>query len=152
MCAIVDASVLRDVFGPDRPEAGKKFYSWITQGSGRLVIGGKVTQEFYKMDAAKIWAEEAMRAGKLKIEDDTQMANKTKALKTTNDCKSNDLHVIALAQISGARLLYAKDKDLENDFKRMLRKPNGKIYKTPKNGEFNKSHKKMLSNKSLCRN
>ena len=45
---------------------------------------------------------------------------------------SNDAHVIALAQVSGARLLYSNDSDLQDDFKdkSLIDSPRGRIYTT----------------------
>ncbi len=45
MCAIVDANVANEVFGPCKSEAGKKFYDWINAATGRLVVGGKLLAE-----------------------------------------------------------------------------------------------------------
>ena len=45
MCAIVDANVANEVFGPNQSEAGKKFYDWINAATGRLVVGGKLLAE-----------------------------------------------------------------------------------------------------------
>ena len=46
-------------------------------------------------------------------------------------CQSNDQHVIALAIVSGARLLYSNDRRLQRDFKdRRLIDPPGKVYST----------------------
>ena len=45
MCAIVDANVAREVFGPSAPPAGEKFFAWLNKGSGRLVVGGKLLEE-----------------------------------------------------------------------------------------------------------
>ena len=37
-------------------------------------------------------------------------------LQDAGACQSNDLHVLALAQVSGARLLYSNDLSLHQDF------------------------------------
>ena len=69
-------------------------------------------------------------------------------------CRSNDTHVIALAQISGARLLYSNDKDLHVDFKnkRLIDEPRGKIYSTNEDKNFTYSHARLLRDRNLCRN
>jgi len=52
--------------------------------------------------------------------------------------KSDDLHVLALARCSGARLLCTRDDALSQDFTdRRIIKPPGKVYK-------NASHKHLL--------
>ena len=40
MCAIVDANVCGEVFGENRNEASRYFFEWLTNGQGRLVMGG----------------------------------------------------------------------------------------------------------------
>lgn len=45
MCAIVDASVMGEVFGPKPAPAGKVFFEWLNSGNGRLVVGGKLLLE-----------------------------------------------------------------------------------------------------------
>ena len=42
MCAIVDANVAYEVFGSDRPPAGKRFFDWQSSPRGQLVVGGKL--------------------------------------------------------------------------------------------------------------
>ena len=61
-------------------------------------------------------------------------------------CRSNDTHVIALAQISGARLLYSNDKDLHVDFKnkRLIDEPRGKIYSTNEDKGFHKLPREII--------
>ena len=69
-------------------------------------------------------------------------------------CRSNDTHVIALAQISGARLLYSNDIALHEDFgnKRLIDKPRGKVYSTNRHKDFTNAHERLLNNRNLCRN
>ncbi|MDE0306934.1 MAG: hypothetical protein OXI87_18940 [Albidovulum sp.] len=52
------------------------------------------------------------------------------------NCESNDQHVLALARISGARLLYTNDQKLMDDFKNteLVSTPKGKVYRTPPDG------------------
>ena len=55
-------------------------------------------------------------------------------LQDAGACQSNDLHVLALAQVSGARLLYSNDLSLHQDFgnRDLISRPRGKIYSTPR--------------------
>ena len=57
------------------------------------------------------------------------------ALPVRQECKSNDHHIIALARISRARLLYTIDSALQQDFKNrhLLSRPRGRIYRSHKN-------------------
>ena len=128
MCAIVDANVANEVFGDIRPAAGKAFFDWIDKGNGRLVAGGKLKIELAMVGKFKEWALEANRSGRLKSRDDTEVDRKTLELESQRAHKSNDPHIIALAQVSGARLLYSNDLDLHQDFKnkKLIQNPRGK--------------------------
>ncbi len=70
-------------------------------------------------------------------------------LKLEGNHKSNDLHVLALALVSGAHLLYTHDQLLIDDFKNnnIITGNRGKIYKTDQStGSFSKSQRKLLDN------
>ena len=60
--------------------------------------------------------------------------------------------LLALAQVSGARLLYSNDKDLQQDFKdSRLIHPEGYVYSTLKGKELTSTHKRHLGRRDLCR-
>jgi len=61
--------------------------------------------------------------------------------------------IVALAQVSGARLLYSNDRNLQQDFgnKAFIDKPRGKVCSTLESGDLTKVHKGLLLNKGLCR-
>ena len=52
------------------------------------------------------------------------------SLRRRSDLRSDDPHVLALARVSGARLLYTGDTDLIADFKdkKIIDSPRGKVY------------------------
>ena len=170
MCAILDASAVGDVFGSDSSEtetAARKFFEWIDAGDGQLAVGGKVLDELDGNSTKfREWRQEAALAGRIIRVDKIEIAVMTEKLKKEKACRSNDQHVIALAQVSGARLLCANDGDLQKDFKdKNLINPRGRVYSTVKNkklgkrpgqiysiGEkkaFDQSHRSML-NGNLC--
>ena len=151
MCAIVDADVVHQVFGSGRPEAGAKFFQWLNTGSGRLVAGGKLTKELAQASPGfRQWARRAVAAGRMKIERDSQVDARAQELWRERKCKSNDPHAIALAQISGARLLYSNDRKLQEDFrsKNLIDSPRGKVYTTLTNTDFVSSHRSCLRGKT----
>ena len=145
MCAIVDASVANEVFSTDPPQAGLRFVEWIDTGRGQLVATGKLLEELNKT-LAREWIQQAFIAGLIKDVSESDVEAKTEELQNKQVCTSDDPHVIALAQVSGARLLYSHDRDLQKDFKnkRLIDQPRGKVYSTIKN-------KKLLGRKDLCR-
>ena len=96
MCAIIDANVVHQVFGEDRPEAGKEFFNWINSGKGKLVVGGKLRKELFGSERFKIWWEGAQKAGRAKFIDDAEVEEETQKFEHNEDYKSDDPHILAL--------------------------------------------------------
>ncbi len=154
MCAIIDANRRDEVFGRgSSPEAAIKFLNWLGQ-QRKLVVGGKLREELAKSGAFSQWYRQAINAGWITTIDDSAVNERTEALKKAKSCRSDDEHIIALAQLSKARLLYSNDTNLQYDFgnPRLINNPRGKVYSTRINKEFGESHQKLLSNRNLCRN
>ena len=147
MCGILDANVVHEVFGNPQSEAGKDFYQWIRNGKQRLVVGGKLWEELKRNSRFRMWAAETRPYGFIRHINKNHID--AEADKLDGRCRSNDVHVIALAQVSGARLLYSEDRDLHADFKTkaLLDKPPGKVY--PR-GESKKKERKKLLTQKLC--
>ena len=149
MCAIVDANVVHEVFGSQEKQpagAGKGFREWLNSDKGKLVIGGKLKEELEENSNYCIWAQQATLSGKLINKSKDCINQKTKEVKSSSELKSNDPHIIALAQVSGARLLFSNDKDLQKDFKNpaIINEPRGKVYSTISNQSFTDAKKKLL--------
>ena len=153
MCAIGDVNVSHEIFGDNRPEAGEKFFKWLDSGSLRLVVSRKLLAEL-NYGKAQQWIQQAILAGRVRQETTVKVDEREEKLIEEGRCHSNDTHVIALAQISGARLLYSNDKALHEDFgnKRMIDKPRGKVYSTNERKDFTSVHARLLNNRNLCRN
>ena len=165
MCAILDNDVVGQVFGPKRPEAGEKFFEWLNSGRGRLVVGGRLRQELSGNNEFRRWLQQALLAGRAADYDEGEVKDKTKELKNAGACRSDDPHTVALAQVSGARLLFTNDAALKEDFadKKLIDNPRGKVYTTlrkKRSGKryetvpienFQESHKRLLGNRSLCK-
>lgn len=148
MCAIIDANVATEVFGSERTEAGKKFLDWIDKGSGRLICGGKLQKELERIGDFEKWAKDALNYGKMKNINDGEVKRRTEQIQKESKLSSNDPHILALAQVSRARLLYSNDKKLHEDFKnRDLISPAGFIYSTLMK---KKDRQKLLDKKGLC--
>ena len=122
MCAIVDSSVRDEVFGGAAPPAGRQFFTWLNEGKGKLVIGGKLRLELAASQSFVKWLRQAVNSGRATTLDDARVEKATNEVVSENICRSNDAHVIALARLSGARLLYTNDYDLEDDFKSIIPK------------------------------
>lgn len=150
MCAIVDASVVGELWDDNSSEAGRGFRQWIEGPNGSLVLGGKLTQELDSLRVTR-WIRELTLGGKLRRFDDQDIAQLTAKLeaRTSTDplhCKSDDHHIIALALISGARLLFSNDRDLQQDFKNpgLITQPRGTVYSTLETKAFNRRRRVLL--------
>lgn len=152
MCAIVDANVVDQVFGSDRPEAGIEFFEWIASGKGRLVAGGKLLKELSRNGAFRSWWSQAQLAGRTTTFREEAVDRQTQEVEREEVHRSNDPHVLALAQISGARLLFTNDRNLQKDFKNseLIKPSGGRIYTTIRSGTFGEAHKNLLRRRDLC--
>ena len=153
MCAILDANTGSEVFGPNPTPAGMKFLQWVNGGQGRLVVGGKLLSELEKLSAFGLWAKTAGLSGILRTVKEEPVATRTQQLEAGGRHVSDDPHVLALAQVSGARLLYSNDYNLQKDFKSksLIDSPRGKVYTTNAGKEFSKVHQRLLGRKDLCK-
>ena len=151
MCAIIDANVGHEVFGNNQSPAGKFFLNWLLhKGGAKLAVGGKLWAELNSYSKFQpLFADLLRRSKVVKCDDDSVNAE---AASIDDICRSNDSHVIALARISGARLLYSNDLDLHKDFKnpRIINEPRGRIYTTVKNNDITRAHRTLLNRKDLC--
>ena len=156
MCAIIDANVVGEVFGPNPTPAGKEFRAWIIKRSGRLICGGELLEELMgSSDGFRKWAREALNSGRMKNINKKEVETRTKKIRQESLHSSNDPHILALAQVSGARLLYSDDKKLREDFKnKKLLDPVGSIYSTLRGRNLTRRDLKKLQNllnkKGLC--
>ncbi len=154
MCAIIDANVVHEVFGSNLPSAGERFFDWLEKGNERLVVGGKLLEELEaSSEGFRLWASEAAEAGKMRVLNKDEVDDRTRELENEGGYESNDPHVLALAQVSGARLLYSNDGDLQGDFKKrqLIDNPPGKVYSTRENRDFRPAHRRLLADRHLCR-
>ena len=153
MCAIVDANVAHQVFGRDRPQAGERFYEWIESGKGPLVVGGRLYLELLgSSEEFRHWAQEALRDGKMVRRNAAVVNEREREIEEDGICLSDDPHILALAQVSGARLLYSNDSALQDDFKNhlLIKQPRGKVYSTRVHTRFTRSHRDLLNQPGLC--
>ena len=158
MCAIVDTNVISEVMR-GKTEAGIKFKDWLENKKGRLVVGGKHLEELLKDNGFKKWFIEMRRSSVVEQIRNELILKRQRNLDQRNDLKSNDSHVLALAIVGGARLLYTNDGNLKKDFSnnKIISGPLGKIYTTTEiegqieRGKFRQAHKKLLNNKNLCK-
>jgi len=154
MCAIIDANVANEILSSSQSEAGFEFFKWIQDGHGKLISGGKNRHELNKCgEEYRQWASQARSSGMLVEVSDQAVAKREEQLKHSGLIQSDDPHIIALAQLSGARLLFSNDLKLHKDFRKreLIDQPRGKIYSTSKGSSFRGEHKSLLRNKNICK-
>ena len=153
MCAIVDASVVGQVFGETRPPAAEHFVKWLSGPRGQLVVGGKLREELCVHGRFVEWLATAILYRRARIVGDEEVDICANELRQLEICKSNDAHVLALALVSGGRLLYTNDPHLIEDFKNreIIANPRGKVYTTTMNDNITSAHRGLLARRDLCR-
>ena len=142
MCIIIDTNKMPAFLKSPLSEDMKPIHTWLSKRGGSFVYTtygtyGKELKDFehklrsyYQSGQAKLYTEE-------------QIAPEEKKVREINKHKSNDVHILALARASGARLLCTGDKKLITDFtntKIILPKPKGKIYPRTKRRDFLKKN------------
>ncbi|WP_419941422.1 hypothetical protein [Candidatus Palauibacter sp.] len=154
MCAILDADVAGEVFGAKRTPAGRQFFEWLETPGARLVVGGKLYRELVRNVAFERWVVTALADGRARREPAPKVDERAAALEGNASLKSNDAHVIALADIGGARILYSVDGDLRDDFTNatLLSNPRGKLYPTGESPNADRHRHRLLGRTDLCPN
>ena len=133
MCAIVDANMASRFFGDPVDTDLRPLWDWIYSGRGMLVVGGQLAEELDQLgDARRLirnW-ERARLAHVASHEEREEVEAETRRLQRTGQCRSDDPHVIALALVSGARLLCSADRLLHADFRNreLIDDPRGVVY------------------------
>ena len=151
MCGILDANTAGLVFGkknmdPEIESPSMQFYNWLNMGRGSLVAGGKLLLELDRVSMFAAWRKQAMLSGRIRILNKNEVDREVAQIE--KKCRSDDSHVVAVARLSGARLLYSHDGDLQQDFKDkdLIDNPRGKVYT-----DTTTASKRLLRQKNLCR-
>ena len=147
MCVIIDANAIADVFGARRTPAGATLFRWLGGRRGRMVVGGKLRRELTVAGKGfRQWAQQAARAGKMQVLQDAVVSERTEAVERAKGYLSDDPHILALAQVSGARILFSRDERLRRDFTNpaLVARPRGTVFSAP-------DHRHLLDDEDLCR-
>tara|TARA_R110001592_G_scaffold346309_1_gene638817 strand:+ start:197 stop:634 length:438 start_codon:yes stop_codon:yes gene_type:complete len=144
MCIIIDANVAGKFCSNPISKEANLIYQKLTKGELHLALGGKLTKELSKTGMRRILIE-LNRRGATKIYPTNEINAETKKLQNLNICASNDHHVIALARISRARVLFSLDHNLHKDFRdrNFINRPRGSVYSST-------NHANLLTNPPNC--
>ena len=153
MCAIVDADVVYQLVGRKQTETGRRFREWLDGGRGELVVGGKNIRELNHNGNFARWFLEARRLGR-RVRQIRESVIKEAEVNLTGSVTSNDRHVLALALVSGVRLLFTDDRQLTNDFRNtdVISGPAGQVYTTRGDLQrrFTSEHQRLLKRDDIC--
>lgn len=131
MCLIIDANCAVETLCI-KPNANfAPVQEAIIKKKAVMVLGGgKLRAEYKKLASVWRFIVQLDRAGKAVVYPDSDVDKVQKKLEASGLLQSDDPHIIALAQVSGARLLCSKDQNLHKDFRspKLIDKPRGQIY------------------------
>lgn len=145
MCIIVDANAAHEMASSPVHVDGRPVLRWLVSRRGKLALGGRLSVELERTPLRGLLVELARFGGTQVYRAETLKWAETQ-LRNEDLCKSNDLHVIALAIVSGARLLYSRDRRLQADFRssRVVNNPRGHVYSSA-------DHEHLLREAPECR-
>ena len=127
MPIIIDANRACDFSRPVSSQAAK-IMDRIAQKKMRVVVGGELARELVKTKLRDLLQEWA-RAGRLSRYENGEVDKEEERIKLQS-IRSDDPHLLALAILSGCRLLYTEDKELIRDFKdTSVISPKGRVVK-----------------------
>jgi len=126
MCLIIDNNVAHEIVqkSPD----SQPIIDRLDKRKIMLATGGKHLQELLGNSIGRL-LKELLRSGRAKNFSGNTLESKTTEYSENESLRSDDPHILALAAVSGARVLYTRDKNLMDDFRsRDLISPKGSIY------------------------
>ena len=152
MCAIIDNDVSHQVFGANPTGPGLFFRDWLSRSNGGIIVaGGRLFRELIQNPNFRSFFEARQQAGRaIRIPD--AVVDAAEAELQSVDTRSNDKHVLALARVSGARLLFTNDRALQGDFRntRIVPGTRGRIYTTVEFTDIRRTHRNLLNRTDLC--
>lgn len=143
MCLIIDTNRISDVVA--RSDDAMPVLKWLLTPDARIAIGGTKLQNEYQKHAnfMKLLAT-LDTGGRVRRYGSEDVDREEAQLSQSGLMTSDDPHVLALAVVSGCRLLYSDDAALHQDFGNLrILRPKGKVYQY-------KSHSHLLKTAARC--
>jgi hypothetical protein len=145
VCLIVDANLASAVFAsPPQPDF-VPVLDWLEKQDGCVVYGGRLAAELARVEKARRYLRTLLQAGLARFFTNEAIRVEEATVAGTGLCRSNDPHVVALARVSGARILCTRDRKLQRDFRdhQLISNPRGSIYQR-------REHANLLRHSSSC--
>ena len=141
MCLIVDANVAAQVFNPNPSPDFAPVWRAIRDGRAVAVHGGQLTDEYAKLATVLVLVLELERQGRVRKVADDPVRAATRVFEQDNRRRSDDPHILGLAQAANVRLLCSHDQDLHEDFKNpALLQPAGSVYQSASHRHLIRRH------------
>jgi hypothetical protein len=145
MCLIIDANCAWELSN-GAPDA-TPIATWLKRGDSRIAIGGtKLNIEYKKIGNFMKLLGVLDSRGQIHRAEEHLVDREAERIESELILTSDDPHILALAIVSGARIIYSHDSNLHTDFcnQHIIAKPQGKIYQ-------NKNHAHLLIDALPCR-
>ncbi len=163
MCAIIDNDVVHQLFGANPTEPALYFLRWLSRRNGGVVVaGGRLYRELAQNPKFLQFFTDRFQAGRARRIPNPSVDAEEAELQALQT-RSNDTHVLALARVSGARLLFTNDDDLKQDFTNpdLIPGTPGQIYTTNRGrrvrryapqemARVTRTHRNLLRRTDLC--
>jgi predicted nucleic acid-binding protein len=138
---IIDANAISLVLNPTGDNDFTPVWKALVEGRARAVYGGKLAEEYAKVEKLRALIRQFDSAGRFRHISAGQVDAEANKVKGEASCVSNDFHIIALARVSGVRLLCSHDRDLHADFTHpKVLQPRGSVYQKPNHAPLIRKH------------
>ena len=135
MSIIIDANCSTDALRSDPTADFAPIVQALRDGTAKVTFGGTtLLNEYKKIGTAWRFLVALDRAGRSQKVNDALVDAEEKLVAKEFALYSNDPHILALARISGARLLCSRDQALHQDFgnRAIINRPRGFVYQDAK--------------------
>ena len=135
MCIIIDVDKFGELLSDPPSSDFEPIMHWLKSRRGSVVY---TTYGDYGNELgpnAKIRLEQFKTSGYAKSIEDESILTWAENFEKNEHVTSNDTHILALAKVSGARLLFTGDQKLMDDFKnsKIIHPQKGRIYSGARN-------------------
>jgi predicted nucleic acid-binding protein len=141
MCLIIDTNVVHKVFLSSDADH-QPVRRALAKHKATLVYGGELRREYLRNGKFCAILRRLDQSGAAKLFPDDEIDVKTKALAQAGGYQSDDPHILALAIVTGARVLCSDDDALSADFKnkKLIDNPRGSVYRQAKHVHLLSKH------------
>jgi len=136
MCIIVDEDVAGSFVSDRDHQDNRPIHDWIDKCDGLIVYSQDLINKLQDAKALTRYSSylaKRVQAGRAKFYGSEKLAPELKKLQALDVRAKDDLHILALARASGARVLYTEDQKLQSDFSEadrgIITNPKGRVYK-----------------------